>query len=767
MNKAYNRINWGNDETPINESNLNKMDYAIDEIDNRIVKLDKTVSQQKTLRDEVVEAAELAKASETNAKESEEKAKQYYENTSAVSGIKIATQTTAGIIKGGENYIDESGELQLTKRTDSPTLYNSYAGGIKLNELGGASEQDSTTGAQLLDLSDGKSGTNTESCMTFTNRGDGSYTRTGQAVNVWGNVWFRGGYNKVPNDSNVILTLLPNKTYFVGDCALYTADENGAIAVVDYAESANGKTTVTIDASKYPDGAKITGIRCGKVKVGATYNDIVYPRIFLGTEDLGWEPYTGEQPSPNPEYPQIIKPVTGKNLLDCRGLTEKTSNGVTFTPVYDENGNLQYINVNGTASTSAYYVVSQSNPLSKGEYILSGCPSGGSSSTFALYIDNVANDFGNGRSFNVSDDTSYKINMFVYTGYTATNLRFYPMIRPASIADPTYVPYGLLRFWGHGEDLFDGTLINGYLDSINGNISGTDSQNYKTIKYKVDIAGDYTFSFGTNVRIIRADGTVPNTDGTIFTYTWDVGWHYISFRNIAQTAWDDAVSIQLYKSQSITLSSPIKLNGVGTAQDKFVRKDGVLKIERNFVEVVFDGSDDEAWTVGSTNTEELYRLSIPIADIKKNTDADTIPNILSTHFRAVTPRNTYTNVEGISVSTSGILLIYSSAYNTSDVSLWKANLAENPITVQYEAAQPTYEDLPTADQIALNSLVSYDGITYLYCDSEVQSTWDLEYGTSRVGGYTLEAWNTAMSEKILNEARYNEIVAAMLVMNQE
>ena len=45
MNKAYSRINWENypsDETPINESNLNKIDSATDTLDNRIISLDNT-----------------------------------------------------------------------------------------------------------------------------------------------------------------------------------------------------------------------------------------------------------------------------------------------------------------------------------------------------------------------------------------------------------------------------------------------------------------------------------------------------------------------------------------------------------------------------------------------------------------------------------------------------------------------------------------------------------------------------------------------------
>lgn len=45
MNKVYTRINWENepsDKTPINETNLNKMDSALNEVDNRLIEQDTT-----------------------------------------------------------------------------------------------------------------------------------------------------------------------------------------------------------------------------------------------------------------------------------------------------------------------------------------------------------------------------------------------------------------------------------------------------------------------------------------------------------------------------------------------------------------------------------------------------------------------------------------------------------------------------------------------------------------------------------------------------
>ena len=49
MQKVFNRINWQNypsEDTPLNESNLNRMDYALDAIDDRVIGLDTTKADQ-------------------------------------------------------------------------------------------------------------------------------------------------------------------------------------------------------------------------------------------------------------------------------------------------------------------------------------------------------------------------------------------------------------------------------------------------------------------------------------------------------------------------------------------------------------------------------------------------------------------------------------------------------------------------------------------------------------------------------------------------
>ena len=52
MQKVFQRINWQNypsEETPLNESNLNRMDYALDAIDDRVITLDTEKAEQTTV----------------------------------------------------------------------------------------------------------------------------------------------------------------------------------------------------------------------------------------------------------------------------------------------------------------------------------------------------------------------------------------------------------------------------------------------------------------------------------------------------------------------------------------------------------------------------------------------------------------------------------------------------------------------------------------------------------------------------------------------
>lgn len=176
------------------------------------------------------------------------------------------------------------------------------------------------------------------------------------------------------------------------------------------------------------------------------FTDII---ITMDNEDMTYEPYGV---SPSPDYPSEIESVgiyneetgkyeievknTGKNLLNNTASTT-TIYGVTFTK--NEDGS---VICNGTATNTVNTYKIATTTLQPGTYTLSGCPSGGSTSTFRITeVGGNPDDRGSGKTFTVSQETTYNWYIQIYKGNVCNNLIFKPMIRLSSIIDDTYETY--------------------------------------------------------------------------------------------------------------------------------------------------------------------------------------------------------------------------------------------------------------------------------------------------------------------------------------
>jgi len=195
----------------------------------------------------------------------------------------------------------------------------------------------------------------------------------------------------------------------------------------------------------------------------------------------------------------------GKNLIRPTGTTE-TINGVTFT--MNDDGT---VNVNGTASALIVYYVSRDLVLKSGSYLASGCPSGGSTSTFGLRVGNVLADVytPTASSFTVSSDTTTNVTIIVRSGYTANNLVFKPMIQNASVSDTAYAPYSNIcpisgwdgaKVTRTGRNLVEDSLV-GYNIIANGTFEQTSSFTMQIARVKKGVqytktAGDDYFVGG-------------------------------------------------------------------------------------------------------------------------------------------------------------------------------------------------------------------------------------------------------------------------------
>ena len=142
-----------------------------------------------------------------------------------------------------------------------------------------------------------------------------------------------------------------------------------------------------------------------------------------------------------------------KNLIQNMGVAQTVS-GVTFTLNADGS-----VTANGTATAAIPFNVS-GNILDRldptQEYILSGCPKGGSASTYRIYVSyqpgngNLGNDYGDGVRFSLSSTsvtyTTIVIYIFISSGAVLNNIVFRPMLRLASDPDGTYQPYAKTNF---------------------------------------------------------------------------------------------------------------------------------------------------------------------------------------------------------------------------------------------------------------------------------------------------------------------------------
>lgn len=187
-----------------------------------------------------------------------------------------------------------------------------------------------------------------------------------------------------------------------------------------------------------------------------------------------------------------------KNLLKNNAVTQTVS-GVTFTINDDKS-----ITVNGTATAQISFMINNKVGLGIGNYILTGCPSGGSWNTFYLtaYASSAwlsAPDFGSGCK--IENKTVTQVVISIASGYTANNLKFYPMLRDADIIDGTYEPY---------SDNVDKRLIKTKSDiAVNKTTLGTQCRNLLPYS-KSTVKGGITFTCDENGYM-----TASNTAGDV------------------------------------------------------------------------------------------------------------------------------------------------------------------------------------------------------------------------------------------------------------
>ena len=204
--------------------------------------------------------------------------------------------------------------------------------------------------------------------------------------------------------------------------------------------------------------------------------------------------------------------VQSENLVDWK--YDYTDNsGITATVNEDKS-----VTINGTATGGDwYYYFKTANNFKSGKYIITSCPSGGSTSTYMFNIgvyNNVQpptyitgyNDIGNGVAIELDESILLSCGIRVREGVTVENLTFKPKLQYGTVATPytPYLPAGTaVNITACGKNLFnvEGGISRGnYTDSMvfeNGKITssfvGSGGTSY-VIFSKIYPAGTYIFS---------------------------------------------------------------------------------------------------------------------------------------------------------------------------------------------------------------------------------------------------------------------------------
>lgn len=208
----------------------------------------------------------------------------------------------------------------------------------------------------------------------------------------------------------------------------------------------------------------------------------------------------------------LINKISGRTLvrnqvIDIRNAQEKTVNGMTSSVSVDTG----VITISGTSTyeEQTWFNIQNKVNLIKGHvYLLCGCPAGGSTNTYGLYLSSMAmnsyiGDFGEGKLFTAPYDAVYDLSFFT-AGTITVNYKVKPQLidltfaygvgnEPTTIEEvlndfPEYIPYN------------EGTFVhsNNKLISTGKNLWSLGDQSFTTEKYvfldKPIKAGTYTIS---------------------------------------------------------------------------------------------------------------------------------------------------------------------------------------------------------------------------------------------------------------------------------
>ena len=625
--------------------------------------------------------------------------------------------------------------------TGRVTVGDAWEAPVTDMDISGRSEQFSTTGAQLLDL--GVAAGASSGGATISADG-GGYTISGTgALTTSFEKHYRTDIKRFLRPGNLIL----KSEITIPRVFIYIRDGNTLLDSM-YGNMTKQITQEMLDNENVYIELLLFGSKDTVITPG-TY----YPMLYQDGDGT-WEPYTGANPSPSPDYPQPIistgTVTTGAQLLVYPFYnTTKTQNGITFTALDDGR-----VSIKGTVTgNNATYILQQNLILPPGTYTKNNL--GTIKYMISRYLNGAFDRVEVSQNDVTFDTDGWDYDVYEYkpllqtvtVGDTFNNLIVSPMLSAGATPKP-WEPYTggkpspseeypqPLDVTVTGAQLLDMTQAKG---GTNGGITivinddgsytctGTATESTINIwflgKYIEEAPTLFILEKGTyyksGIRLFNGRKTIgPIFDGE-FTLAEDTpitgvralqleaGKTYSNYTVYPMiNAGPTAQPWQPYQSCTATISLTEPLRGIGDVRDRIMCKDGVWGIER-MIGIV----DNDAWKQnnmqsGTAGNRFLYTAE----DIKK-------VQPITVYCTKYTQRNVESyNISGDYIATdethaNNRINIRTLEKDFETVDAFKVFMAD-AMTI-YPLATPTWEPLPSATQSALNALTTYTGTTHV------------------------------------------------------
>lgn len=484
---------------------------------------------------------------------------------------------------------------KATGNGENITLDNTGESILKLDPRGQC-KQDSTTGKNKFELK-------TTAAATVTTNDNKNFTYI---------PLYNGANDYLINgEENTAYTISVNLSSTVGAdiyiYILYTDNTSEAAGYMSGSGVQSGTITKTSNASKTLKGISVRAYNKD------TYNNYLFsePMVRLSTETDTYEPYTGGQPSPSPDFPQQIHEVSGdngvvvcgKNLLNISTLDNAGGSSLTTEIV----GNTIKLTQSGTSSWQFRKFITDLdiNDYKGKTLVISGISSNNTNIRIALY-NSSKNLVGDLYTTLVipNDTTASYIGIQLYqsngTGINGTTTFNDLQVELGSTAT-SYEPYNgdtyELDLGVLGKNLFDSKVEQG---AINSNAGQTYAQcktsnatRIRTIDLiKLDTSKTYTISIKNGysyvVQPFNNEGKLYDTGvggygqwkTTSFNIT-NVPYIALAFRNSSETnitpSEIDSLEVMLEVGTSASpyeKYNPFKMRGIGNYEDYFTKNTG-------------------------------------------------------------------------------------------------------------------------------------------------------------------------------------------------